>query len=240
MQKTELPSYSMGVEEVLWNRCGLVCLPPRLDGYLKWHMSSAIHLGQSESQTQFIVRTPESLKNNEIVIYAGPDEKVGVLGKYTMDRWARRRPFTVHSPKYGDLEVDVNTKGTFKRSKTFSFTTDKGEHFEWRSTSGKEVKELYGKFSYGHKLVRLPTKNTELGGKRSERAEGYTSSGEEVVAILGFHVSLTSNQIFTLKFLNSGLTETFGPLWEVSTLASAFNLVYYELVQILPSYTGSA
>lgn len=229
MEKEQPPAYTEAGGSMAQ---GSVCVvPARFNGYFSWANPKKYYLGPDKENTQFLVRCPDSIRKNNVIIYAGPDTKAGVLTEYKMDRFGRNKPFTVNSPQYGDMELNYGTsRGVFKE-KTLYFTTNTGERFEWRNTRGREIKELHGRFSYGWKLVRLSTRNSELGGKRNERENGYTSDGEEVVALVGFNVTRLSSHIFTFLFINSGVTGAFGPLWEVVTLASAFNLVYAEIVK---------
>lgn len=211
---------------------GTVCVvPARFNGYLSWANPKKFYLGAEKDNTRFLVRCPDSVRKSNVVIYAGPDTKDGVLTEYKMDRLGRRKPFTVHSPQYGDVDVKIDESGTVVKHKSLFFTMNSGERFEWRHTRGNEVKELHGKFSYGYKLVRLSTRNSAIGGDRNERENGYTSNGEEVVALIGFNVTRLNSHIFTFLFVHSGLTGAFGPLWEVTALTSAFNLVYYEVIK---------
>lgn len=220
---------------------GSVCVvPARFNGYMSWSNPKKFYLGAEKDNTRFLVRCPESVRKSNAVIYAGPDVKDGVLTEYKMDRLGRRKPFTVHSPQYGEVEVKIDESGTVVKHKSLFFTMRSGERFEWRHTRGNEVKELEGKFAYGYKLVRLSTRNSALGGDRKERKNGYTSDGEEVVALVGFNITRISSKIFTFLFINSGLSGAFGPLWEVTALASAFYLVYYEVIKASAAASAAA
>ncbi|KAK2007739.1 hypothetical protein LZ32DRAFT_44048 [Colletotrichum eremochloae] len=93
----------------------------------------------------------------------------------------------------------------------------RSEKFQWRPSTGKEVKGLAG-HSRGWKLVRMASQEDGLGGKRRIREEGFTSDGREVVAVIAHTFSLRKDFAFT--FLGSGRSGALGTAWETTALLS--------------------
>ncbi|KAB8207889.1 hypothetical protein BDV34DRAFT_191322 [Aspergillus parasiticus] len=119
-------------------------------------------------------------------------------------------------------------------SPTFSIAVDGSgkdasyEQFEWRSSHGKEIKELAGHTS-GWKLVRLSETVSEAGGSRSHLAMGCSSDGKEIVAVIAHNASWSLSKGFKFAFVGSGLTGVLGERWEIMTLMTAVHLWLIEL-----------
>ena len=66
------------------------------------------------------------------------------------------------------------------------------------------------------------------GRSRKERDRGYTSDGLEVVAVIAHNASWSMTKGFRFAFKGSGLTGTFGELWEILVVLSALEMWYLD------------
>ncbi|KAK6823393.1 hypothetical protein RU639_006021 [Aspergillus parasiticus] len=144
------------------------------------------------------------------------------------------------SEKLYSISIDVqrqpleDVKPGRRMSPTFSIAVDGSgkdasyEQFEWRSSHGKEIKELAGHTS-GWKLVRLSETVSEAGGSRSHRAMGCSSDGKKIVAVIAHNASWSLSKGFKFAFVGSGLTGVLGERWEIMTLMTAVHLWLIEL-----------
>ncbi|OQE42347.1 hypothetical protein PENCOP_c004G05024 [Penicillium coprophilum] len=214
-------------------------LPPVMNGYFQWKITSTFYLGPTAEEKLYAVSTPVAFLNSKpsVVLHDGPTNKHPIMATARGDKWGRRRPIAITlPPRPGsqhkhDIVVQVVPGGSLKHiSPTYTFETSVGpkgttpESFEWRKSHGNETKELAG-HSHGWKLVRLaPPVNSSVGGSRKERDCGYTSDGLEVVAIIAHNASWSMTKGFRFAFLGVGLTGTMGENWEIVVVTSALQM----------------
>ncbi|KAJ5657399.1 uncharacterized protein N7484_001048 [Penicillium longicatenatum] len=190
--------------------------PPVLNGYFQWKITRTFHLGPSAEEKFICVR---------------------------VDKWGRTRPATITlparpgSPHVGPIEEQLmpSSKGSFSASSTWAFevgATGKEStrgRFEWRSSHGKEIKDLATGLSHGWKLVWVSGPGASAGGSRKDRVAGLTSDGLEVVAIIAHNASFSMTKGFRFAFMGAGLTGILGKAWEIATLSSALMLWYSDV-----------
>lgn len=91
------------------------------------------------------------------------------------------------------------------------------EPFEWRNSSGDEVRPLGGLWGQGKKLVRLGPP------PRADSTASTTSDGKEIVAVFnGAKVSFTKRLAF--KFTGAGESGELGERWAVMAVISALSI----------------
>ncbi|GMF71951.1 unnamed protein product [Aspergillus oryzae] len=174
-----------------------------------------------------------------MVLRDGPTDKDPPLASLQSDPYLRAKPVSVTFASQGELQESSivepleDVKLGRRMSPTFSITVGGSgkdasyEQFEWRSSHGKEIKELAGHTS-GWKLVRLSEAVGEAGGSRSHRAMGCSSDGKEIVAGIAHNASWSLSKGFRIAFVGSGLTGVLGERWEIMTLMTAVHLWLIE------------
>ncbi|KAE8153109.1 hypothetical protein BDV25DRAFT_137182 [Aspergillus avenaceus] len=224
-------------------------IPPILNGYLHWTSTKDLYLGPSAQERLYAVSIQTAKTGQQtIVLHDGPTDRHPPLGKSESDGYLRAKYFLITLPPRsgsGGNPVIEQIDGVmpYKRmAPTFSFTVSGAEKrttrevFQWRSSHGKEIKELGG-FSYGWKLVRLSHSTDEAGASRSHRPLGCTSDGKEIVAVIAHNSSWSLTKGFRFAFMGSGLTGTMGEKWETMALVSAVQLWcmdYQSMVHTTP------
>lgn len=122
------------------------------------------------------------------------------------------------------------------------------EKFEWWQSHGSEVKSL-GRSSQGWKLVRLGTYDAEKvienegeGRSSSDREEGFSSDGKEVVAVWA-NQKLMTRHMLTLgefEFRGSGASGELGQAWALMALMSMMCAWQKEYQQATVASTTAA
>ncbi|KAK0643962.1 hypothetical protein B0T16DRAFT_494886 [Cercophora newfieldiana] len=106
------------------------------------------------------------------------------------------------------------------------------ELFEWRCSSGAEVKGVEGGSGSGWKLVRVGgvaghgggnVEENDNGINDSSRADGLTSDIKEVVAVWA-DAGLSLSQIGALEFRGAGATDEFGLLLNITVIVTGICL----------------
>lgn len=219
--------------------------PSVLNGYFQWKLTGTFHLGPSAEEKLFAVTTHANLMSSKplIELHDGPTNEHPIMATVRADKWGRTKPATITlparpgSPHVGSIEAQLvpgSSKSSMSASSTWSFeidANDKGssrERFEWRSSHGKEIKELATGPSHGWKLVRVSGPGSGVGGSRKKRVAGVTSDGLEIVAIIAHNASFSMTKGFRFAFMGAGLTGTLGEVWEIATLSSALMLWYID------------
>ncbi|KAF9876704.1 hypothetical protein CkaCkLH20_05550 [Colletotrichum karsti] len=95
------------------------------------------------------------------------------------------------------------------------------EEFQWRRSSGNEVKEI-ARHSIGLKLVRVTGPRIGAGGSRRSRAPGFASDGLEVVAVMAPRTNLGIANDLQFSFLGTGLDGALGARWETVAVITGF------------------
>ncbi|KAE8353776.1 hypothetical protein BDV28DRAFT_132413 [Aspergillus coremiiformis] len=212
--------------------------PPALNGYFQWrNLTREFHLGPAGSEKLFSMSLQvEHRKSKQTMILRnGPTEQDPPLALMESDAYLRAKPVTITIlPQTGSHESPIVEPFEgfvpYKRiSPTFSIAvggTGKDAHcekFQWRSSHGKEIKELGG-YSSGWKLVRLSHTVGETSASRSERTVGCSSDGREIVAVVAHNASWSLTKGFRFAFLGSGLTGILGEDWETMAVITAVHI----------------
>lgn len=172
----------------------------------------------------------------DMVLFNGPNPEDGPL-VHVKPTGSWHKDCAVALPAIGNepaREEIVRWESGWKHQ-TFWFALQVGqganrsvERFEWRQSRGSEVKSL-GRSSQGWKLVRLGTydakqvvQNEGEGRSSSDREEGFSSDGKEVVAVWA-NQKLMTRHMLTLgefEFRGSGATGELGQAWALMALMS--------------------
>ncbi|KAE8381556.1 hypothetical protein BDV26DRAFT_255370 [Aspergillus bertholletiae] len=215
--------------------------PPTMNGYFPLKLSPQFHLGPTASEKLYTMSIDVQHRKSKqtMILHDGPTDKHPPLASVESDPYLRSRPVLVTFASQGELQENSNVEPlegvkTYKRmSPTFSIPVGASgkdapcEQFQWRSSHGKEIKELAGHTS-GWKLVRLSETVGETGGSRSHRAMGCSSDGKEIVAVIAHNASWSLSKGFRFAFVGSGLTGVMGEKWEIMTVITG---VYLWLVE---------
>lgn len=95
------------------------------------------------------------------------------------------------------------------------------EEFQWRRSSGIEVKEI-ARHSVGLKLVRVTGPRIGVGGSRRYRDPGFASDGLEIVAVMAPRTNLGIASDLQFSFMGTGLDGSLGAKWETVAVATGF------------------
>lgn len=168
-----------------------------------------------------------------VVLHNGPSDASPPLAAVDHNKFSSASTVTLPPPgvlppsnSRPVVERILNSGGFGIPTHTFSIeTTTTGpngvtdtfpERFQWRHSSGNEVKSLGGRGS-GWKLVRLSPDAPSPNGAT------FASDGREVVAVWAWASgSLTKRMKF--KFLGTGASGDLGERWAVMTVASALKI----------------
>lgn len=236
----EAPSYKPATDSSKTIQSATIKVPPTLNGYFQWKLTTTIHLGPTAEEKLFAVSTHSTFFNKpSIELHDGPTNKHPVMASVRGDKWGRNKPLAITLPvRPGGFHHEdiVNTmtpsSGTYHPTFTFELAVGgKGsepERFEWRKSQGSEIKELATGTSYGWKLLRLSGPAGSAGGSRRERDQGVSSDGLEILALIAHNASWSMTKGFRFAFMGTGLTGTLGEIWEIVTLVSALQLWYLD------------
>ncbi|TPX25514.1 hypothetical protein DIZ76_010969 [Coccidioides immitis] len=223
-----------------------VKFPPRMNGYFNWKMSKTFHLGPTAEQKvhAVTVHSATSTCGPSVDLYDGPTNTHPVLATAAADKSSKNKLVNITVPRWpgyqeGIAELESITTSPPSKHVALAFSLPVGvgkemrlENFEWRMSTGNEIKEQDG-HSYGWKLVRMSNTMEDCVVKRSRREFGVTSDGKEVVAVLAYYCGWSMTKGFKFAFLGSGLTGTMGEQWEIVTLVSALHVWYIDFRQTM-------
>ena len=233
----EAPTYNSSTDDSKTLQAATIKFPPTMNGYYQWKFTMTFHLGLSSDERLYAVSTHSTLfsKRHTITLHDGPSDKDPTLATLTGEMYGKNTPFVMTIPtppgthQHPRVENMTGNNSHNHVSTLFSFELSgpknglPRERFEWRTSRGKEIKEL-ANHSYGWKLVRLSGPASGIGGSRDERDEGFTSDGKEIVAALAHSASWSATKGFTFAFMGSGLTGLLGEKWEIMAVLSAMQL----------------
>ncbi|KAE8422348.1 hypothetical protein BDV36DRAFT_245577 [Aspergillus pseudocaelatus] len=215
--------------------------PPTMNGYIPMKFTPEFHLGPSASEKLYFMSIDVQHRKSiqTMILRDGPTDKDPPLASLQCDPYLRAKPVSVTFASQGELQDNSivepleDVKPGRRMSPTFSVAVGGSgkdasyEQFQWRSSHGKEIKELAG-HSSGWKLVRLSETVGEANGSRSHRAMGCSSDGKEIVAVIAHNASWSLSKGFKFAFVGSGLTGILGEKWEIMTLITAVHLWLIE------------
>ncbi|KAI0883997.1 uncharacterized protein GGS22DRAFT_166621 [Annulohypoxylon maeteangense] len=223
-------------------------IPQFLNAYFppltKW--SRMMYLGEHAEQPFFAVTTHTGLSGKPMLeMHAGPTGSEPIIATAgAQSRFCSGKTTVVKLiPGGGYLESSTetttfNVKETYvKRHVTYPFSIEVGlgkdtrvENFEWRGSSGEEVKGLDKSSWRGYKLVRLGSDSLGPGGERASRSTGASSDGKEVVAVYTANGSFSRNKVFKFQFLESGATGVLGEKFALAAVITASKIGYMEFI----------
>ncbi|KAI0803647.1 hypothetical protein GGR55DRAFT_392564 [Xylaria sp. FL0064] len=214
---------------------------PTLNAYLKVGFTKTFHLGELKDTPLFAARMHSGFtKNPELVLYAGPSDKLAVLATATHESVFKSGSIITVPAREGvahdsESQQVIMSSPKLLKHKTYTFTADVGvgketrrEQFEWRSSHGSEVRELDG-YRWGWKLVRLSSPAGDGSGERSTRASGSSSDGFEVVAAWAHNNSMSITKAFKFQLMGSALTGMLGDRGATLALVSALRIWSIEV-----------
>ncbi|KAI0203361.1 hypothetical protein F4808DRAFT_418431 [Astrocystis sublimbata] len=234
-------SSSAGAAEIVTS--GGIRIPANLNAYYAGAFTKTFYIGEKKDAPSFAARIHSGLtKNPELVVYNGPSDKEDAIWATANQQsvWKAKNTIITIPALEGVPHDDERQTITMAcnwnlKHATCNYTADVGsgkktrrEEFEWRSSHGKELKELGG-YKWGWKLVRLSNDPFSTGGDRESRATGSTSDGQEVVAVWAHNNSLSMSKAFKFKFLGSALDGTLGERGAVLALISALRIWSIEV-----------
>lgn len=201
--------------------------PPVFNGYAidSWNF----HLGASLSQKRFRLSVVSiSLHTVSVYLHDGLDANDEILGKLVKeDCSSQHYHHVIWLPAAEGLRAEEEPilmhylqEPRMMNRELYELVVDIGgveERFQWRPSKGKEVKSV-GKHAIGWKLVRMAAQQAGAGGWRKKRTEGFSSRGEEVVAVLA--LTFCETKKFTFLFLGSGRSGALGEAWQTAALLS--------------------
>ncbi|KAF7596194.1 hypothetical protein BBP40_002724 [Aspergillus hancockii] len=167
---------------------------------------------------------------NLLLNYLGPSAEKKLFAMSIDVKFSKvRQTLILHSSQESPI-VEVNGITPYKTmAPTFSCPVGRNgkethrEIFQWRSSAGKEIKDLAG-YSRGWKLVRLSQTVDEAGGSRSQRGMGCSSDRREIVAVIAHNTSWSLTKGFQFTFLGSGLSALVGEEWEIMAIITGVQL----------------
>jgi hypothetical protein len=220
---------------------GTLMFPPRISCH---HKMLRTYIGVSKDNPLWTVTGPKLFGRPDSVLHTTADKESPALAFFGPLKGSKYTKSVVKVPARpgGDRaeDVEVAMTGDYANSHLFHIQVGQDRHtesFEWRNSGGKEVRDLgQSRIGKGYKLVRFTTTEQGRGGERTEREWGFTSEGEEIVAI-GAHTSSWSTGP-NFAFMGTGLTGAFGETWEIVAVASWLRLV--QLAQEQAAAAGAA
>ncbi|KAI8244441.1 hypothetical protein K4K57_005212 [Colletotrichum sp. SAR 10_99] len=169
-------------------------------------------------------------------LHNGPSERDPIIVRMTQKN-PRSVSFvatiTIHDPSDPHTVVEeisyekpVNSRSSSVFASCLAFRIKVGkegreEEFQWRRSSGNEVKEL-ARHSIGGKLVRMSGPRAGAGGSRKAREQGFSGDGNEVVAVLAPRSNIGIANGLKFKFMGTGLTGDLGEKWESVAVITGF------------------
>lgn len=209
---------------------GTLIIPPRLSCQYKHLRTYVGHYGTKENPL-FTLTAPKLFGRAETTLHSTADKEsppLAVFGSLKGSKYLKsviRVPARAGGDRIEDIEVTLD--GDYETTHRFHLEVGRDrrtEFFEWRNSSGQEVRDIgQSRTSKGYKLIRLASRDHDRGGDRKERDRGFTSDGEEIVAVGAHTSSWTSGPNFA--FVGTGLTGAFGETWEIVVVASWLRLV---------------
>jgi hypothetical protein len=207
--------------------------PPTFNLYGSWSLSAnwngLWYLGPSKEEKLYTLATGRPLSKEIPTLYEGPDTTGHVVGTVRVrDEQDVADVYVVVFPHAGSplqQPLHLIMGDAYNLKHPFEAPVGQNAHserFEWRKTSGEEVKELNADRG-GWKLVRMADGSPIQG----ERPEGLTSDGFEIVAVAAFNVTKSLTKGMKFAFVGRGTTGEFGETWEAIVVLTFLQL--YEL-----------
>lgn len=212
------------------------------------------NLGEHAHDLRFTVTIdPVTTTKPLLILHAGPTAKGQVLA-------VAKKPKRYHDDYKTVVQIvapTVNTPAQGQHNTTaavmigrhnlayrrYQFSVKLGsriEMFEWRSTSGNEVREMFN-HPRGFKLIRMGSEGPGggRGGQRATRTVGESSDGKEVVAVWATERSLISkglvplgNKPFKFELRGSGKTAELGHQFAYLAVITALKIWLAEAQRI--------
>ncbi|KDN68281.1 hypothetical protein CSUB01_10357 [Colletotrichum sublineola] len=216
----------------------LVKFPPSFQCYLD-KQEGFYYLGPISSEERLFAFSASARLQTTMQplhLHNGPSERDPLIV-----RMAQKNPrsvnfaatITLHDPSDPHTVVEeisydkpVNPRSSSVSASCLAFRVRVGkegreEEFQWRRSRGTEVKEL-ARYSIGGKLVRMSGPKAGAGGSRKAREQGFSSDGNEVVAVLAPRSNIGIANGLRFKFMGTALTGDLGEKWESVAVITGF------------------
>ncbi|GKT49809.1 uncharacterized protein ColSpa_09990 [Colletotrichum spaethianum] len=217
--------------------------PPTFNCYAQWKWKQVYSLGPSSDEKMFTISFDNKLfsKKQSLFLHSGPSNKAPIIATASRKAlgWHDRATVTLHRENGDEQEISFerpeDASWTKSEVRAFRIELRKGvvEEFQWRTSHGDEIKELAG-HSYGWKLVRMANP------QRGQQSFGYTSDGQEVVAVLAHNMSWSVTKGYNFGFLGTGLTGTLGEEWETAAVISGFWLWHLSVTRAIANSSSAS
>ena len=163
-------------------------------------------------------------------LYNAPTAESGVLAHVKINGWMTEASveYTEQTPDGNQTPCREIVKYKMHRlSERFSFTAQVGhqvEKFEWRRSSGDEVKAMQG-FNERWKLVRMgPQRGGDGDAEKDSGDYGKASDGNDIVAVTAFRKGM--RRLGKLKLMGAGESGELGHQFKAMVVIS--HLVMYQ------------
>ncbi|KAL0936160.1 uncharacterized protein CTRU02_208375 [Colletotrichum truncatum] len=213
--------------------------PPTFNCYGQWKWKQTYHLGPSSEEKQFTITFDSKLftRKQSLFLHHGDSDKAPIIATASRSGsgWVDRATVTLHGQRGNDQDVEfTRPEGAgFRQSEVRAFhcrvNKDYVEEFQWRTSHGNEIKELAG-HSSGWKLVRM-SRPSPVGGRSKNPEMGFSSDGQEVVAVVAHNMSWSMTKGYKFAFMGSGLTGTLGEDFETLAAITGFWLWWQQVTK---------
>jgi hypothetical protein len=230
-------------------------LPPAFNVYASWKSTTKLWIGTSSDDKKYLVSHTFSWSNSKppITVHSGLSADDTPLVQVGPTKWKASQECTISVPERADhpgpaLDVKVGYRSQSWREWNYTFAMPITLHgadgqplapqehtFQWRTTSGEEVRLLDGgsRWSSGWKLVWTT-------GPETGDGLGFGGDGREVVAVAA-RSSKSLTKVIRFVFMGTGLTGTLGGDWELVVAATALQLWWQDQqAAAVASAAGSA
>jgi hypothetical protein len=226
-----------------------VALPPAFNVYASWRSPTKLWIGSSADEKKYLITQTFgwSTKTPPITFHSGLSADDPPMVQVGPGKWKLSQECTLTVPSRPDRpDPDCNVKAGYRsqswREWNYTFTmpvqvrgsTPQEHTFQWRTTTGEEVKLLDkgSRWSSGWKLIWTT-------GPESGEGVGFGGDGREVVAVAA-RSSKSMRKVIRFNFMGTGLTGTLGGDWELVVAASAVQLWWEEQQAAAVSSTTAA
>lgn len=206
--------------------------PPTFNIYSAGWGGSSFVIGEHKDQPLYAVTCHTGWSGNpDVVLHNGPSREAPPLATANEARWTTTMTVGLPPVLVGDWRATAAEEQVWSSGigyGRFNFEVEVGdgragvtrprrEPFEWRHSSGGEVRALGGRSS-GWKLVRLNGPGLAAAG-----GGPVAGDGNEVVAVAA-NYTMSMSKSFCFAFVGSGATGVLGERWAVMAVITALGI----------------